>query len=168
MKFTCPERPWVNYDNVTGAQHLVTSVTALWSTDKRSSIVGKSGRLMSVSRAGAFTMTMIAVLWAATPAIACLMPTHQMTQAEHECCLKMAQQCGSSAMPSSHSCCQGHQRETAVSPVSTYAPNRPFALAIVPPMSVVLIDSALTFPISPALEAPPPDSSPGCTSVLRI
>src|SRR5437588_6160056 len=123
---------------------------------------------MRVSKAAALTMTVIAVLWAVTPAIACLVPMHQMTPAEHECCLKMAQQCGSSVMPSSHSCCQGHQRETTVAPVSTYPPNRPFGLAIVPPSSIVLVDSAVTYPISSALEAPPPDSSPGSRSVLRI
>jgi len=139
-----------------------------WPSNKRCSILSKSGRLMRVNRAGALTMTMVAVLWAVTPAIACLVPMHQMTPGEHECCRKMAQQCGSSVMPSSHACCQGHQRETAVSPVSTYPPNRPFALAIVPPSSIILVDSALTFPISPELEAPPPESSPGCRSVLRI
>jgi hypothetical protein len=113
-------------------------------------------------------MTLIAVLWAVTPAIACLMPIHQMTPAERECCLKMAQQCGSSVMPSSHSCCQRHQRDNAVSPVQTYPPNRPFALAIVPPSTIVAVDSALTSLLSPALEASPPTSSPGCTSVFRI
>jgi len=123
---------------------------------------------MHVSRAGALMMLVITVLWAATPAIACLVPMHKMTKAEHDCCMKMAQECGSSVMPSSHSCCQGHQRETAVSPVPTYPPNRPFALAVVPPSTIVPVDSALTSPLSPALEAPPPTSSPGCTSVLRI
>ena len=139
-----------------------------WPSNKRCSILSKSGRLMRVNRAGALTMTMVAVLWAVTPAIACLVPMHQMTPGEHECCRKMAQQCGSSVMPSSHSCCQGHQRETAVSPVSSYPPSRPFALTIVLPSSIVFAGSALTSPLSPALEAPPPESSPGCRSVLRI
>jgi hypothetical protein len=124
--------------------------------------------MMRVSKVGALAMTVIAVLWAVTPAIACLVPVQQMTPAEHECCRKMAQQCGSSVMPSSHSCCQGHQRETAVSPVSSYPPSRPFALTIVLPSSIVLAGSALTSPLSPVLEAPPPESSPGCRSVLRI
>ena len=101
---------------------------------------------MRVSKSGALAMTAIAVLWAVTPAIACLVQMHPMTPAEHECCLKMAQQCGSSVMPPSHSCCQGHQRDTAVSPVPTYPPKRPFAVAIVPPSSIVLVDSALNFP----------------------
>jgi hypothetical protein len=123
---------------------------------------------MRVSRAGALTMLVITVLWAATPAIACLIPMHQMTKAEHDCCMKMAQECGSSMMPSSHSCCQGHQRETAVSPASTYSPTRPFDIAIVPQLSILLVASR---PISlhvPAMEAPPPESSPGSSGVLRI
>jgi hypothetical protein len=123
---------------------------------------------MHVSRAGALMVLAITVLWAATPAIACLVPMHKMTKAEHDCCMKMPQECGSSVMPSSHSCCQGHQRDTAVSPVPTYPPNRPFALAITPASTVVPVDSALALPLSPALEAPPPTSSPGGTSGLRI
>jgi len=121
-----------------------------------------------MSKAGAQTMIVIAVLWAVTPAIACLVPMHHMTPAEHACCLKMAQQCGSSVMPSSHSCCLGHQREIAASPVSTYPPNRPFAVAIVLPSSIVLADSTLTSSLWETLEAPPPESSPGSISVLRI
>jgi hypothetical protein len=127
-----------------------------------------SSTMMRVSKAGALTMTFIAVLWAVTPAIACLVPTQQMTPSEHACCVKMAQQCGSSAMPASHSCCLGHRRDSAVSPVPSYAPNRPLALAIVPPSFILLIDFQLTSPMSEALEAPPPESSSGGISVLRI
>jgi hypothetical protein len=123
---------------------------------------------MRVSRIGALTMLVITVLWAATPAIACLVPMHQMTKAEHDCCLKMAQECGSSMMPSSHSCCQGHQRDTAVSPVGTYSPTRPFDVAIVQPISILLISSPSGSLNVPAREAPPPESSPGFSSVLRI
>lgn len=123
---------------------------------------------MHVSRSGALTMLVVTVLWAATPAIACLVPIHQMTKAEHDCCLKMAQECGSSMMPSSHSCCQGHQRETAVSPVATFSPTRPFDVAIVPQISILLVASPSISLGAPALEAPPPESSPGCSSILRI
>jgi hypothetical protein len=127
----------------------------------------KSGTLMQVSKAGALTMTLVAILWAVTPALACLIPMQQMTPAERECCRKMAQQCGSSVMQS-HSCCQGHQRDAAIGPVPTYASTRPFNVAIVPQTSIVQIVSACVSRLSPALEAPPPESSPGCTSVLRI
>lgn len=123
---------------------------------------------MRVSKVGAFTMLVITVLWAATPAIACLVPTYQMTKAEHDCCLKMAQECGSSMMPSSHSCCQGHGHNIAVSPVTTYSPTRPLDGAIVPQISILLTASQSVSLHVPALEAPPPESSPGCSSVLRI
>jgi len=113
-------------------------------------------------------MTLVAVLWAVTPALACLLPMQRMTPAERECCRKMAQQCGSSVMPSSHSCCQGHQRDTAIGPVPTYAPTRPFNVAIAPRAAIIEIDSARISPLSPTLEAPPPELSPDCTSILRI
>lgn len=123
---------------------------------------------MQVSRKGALAMLVVTVLWAVTPAIACMIPTRPMTQAEHECCKKMADQCGSSAMPSNHSCCQGHERDTAVSPVPTYSLTRPFDVAIVPQTAVRLIAGEPILPTSAALEAPPPDASPGCSSILRI
>jgi hypothetical protein len=123
---------------------------------------------MRVSRSGALTMLVVTVLWAATPAIACLVPMRPMTQSEHECCKKMAEQCGSSAMPSSHSCCQGQERDRAVSPVPTYSPTRPFAVAIGPQTAILLMATASVSTGSPALEAPPPESSPGCSSILRI
>jgi hypothetical protein len=123
---------------------------------------------MQVGRKGALAMLVVTVLWAVTPAIACMIPMRPMTRAEHECCKKMAQQCGSSAMPSSHSCCPGHERDTAVSPVPTYSRTRPFDVAIVPQTAVLLIASEPILPISAALEAPPPEASPGCSSILRI
>jgi hypothetical protein len=113
-------------------------------------------------------MLVITVLWAVTPAIACLVPMRAMTQAERDCCLKMAQECGSSMMPSSHSCCQGHRHDTAVSPVTTYSPTRPVDVAIVPQISILLVMSQSASPRVQALEAPPPESSPGCSSILRI
>jgi hypothetical protein len=123
---------------------------------------------MQVSRKGALTMLVVTVLWAVTPAIACMIPLRPMTHAEHECCKKMAQQCGSSAMPSSHSCCQGHQREGAISPVPTYSPTRPFDVAIIPQTAVLLVASEPILLASGALEAPPPEASPGFSSILRI
>ena len=123
---------------------------------------------MRVSRTGALMMLVITVLWAATPAIACLVPMHQMTKAEHDCCMKMAQECGSSMMPSSHSCCHGQRHETAVSPVTTYSPTRPFDVAIAPQVSILLIASPSVLLHVPASEASPPESSPGCSAVLRI
>ncbi len=123
---------------------------------------------MQVSRKGALTMLVATVLWAVTPAIACMIPLRPMTQAEHECCKKMAQQCGSSAMPSSHSCCQGRECERAVSPALTYSSRRPFDVTIIPETPVLLIASKPILPASAALEAPPPEASPGFSFILRV
>ena len=71
-------------------------------------------------------------------------------------------------MPSSHSCCHGRQSDTAVSPVATYAPTRPFDVAVVPQVSTLLISSPSVSLHVPALEAPPPELSPGSSSILRI
>jgi hypothetical protein len=103
-----------------------------------------------------------------SPVMACLIPGAEMTAAERECCEHMSQQCGSPAMPSSHTCCHRQQRESSVSPVPTYSPTRPSIVALVPQMAVVLIDSASISRQVPALEAPPPERSPDCSSVLRI
>ena len=123
---------------------------------------------MRVTRSGALTMLVITVLWAVTPAIACVVPMRAMTQAERDCCLKMAQECGSSLMPSSHSCCQVQRHDTAVTSLSNYSPTRSFDVAIVPQTVIPLVAKTPSFTSMTAFETPPPESSPGCSSILRI
>lgn len=48
----------------------------------------------------------LAVLFAALPLMACVVPNEAMTPAERECCKKMAGQCGDMGMAKSHPCCQ--------------------------------------------------------------
>jgi hypothetical protein len=48
----------------------------------------------------------LTVLLFSMPTLACLAPTATLTEAERECCHQMADQCGNSDMPSSHSCGQ--------------------------------------------------------------
>jgi hypothetical protein len=48
----------------------------------------------------------LAVLFAALPVMACVVPNAEMTAAERECCKKMAGQCGDMGMAKSHPCCQ--------------------------------------------------------------
>lgn len=48
----------------------------------------------------------LAVLFAALPAMACVLPDAAMTAAERECCKKMAERCGDRGMAKSHTCCQ--------------------------------------------------------------
>lgn len=123
---------------------------------------------MRVSRTGAFAMLVTVVLWAASPAVACLLPMPSMTPAEHECCQKMAHQCGSAMMPASHTCCQAQPDHTAVSPASTYSATRPFSAALVPHTAgPMMMPGVFALEIS-ALEASPPGPPSGCRSILRI
>src|SRR6202790_292232 len=48
----------------------------------------------------------LAVLFAALPVMACVVPNAAMTAAERECCKKMSGQCGDMGMAKSHPCCQ--------------------------------------------------------------
>src|ERR1700731_1756831 len=48
----------------------------------------------------------LAVLFAALPVMACVVPDAAMTAAERECCKKMAGQWGDMGMAKTHPCCQ--------------------------------------------------------------
>jgi hypothetical protein len=48
----------------------------------------------------------LALMLAALPVAACVLPGAGMTLAERECCKKMAEQCGDMGMAKSHPCCQ--------------------------------------------------------------
>ena len=122
-----------------------------------------------MNRASAFAVALIMVLWAVTPALACLLPRQEMTTAEHECCQRMAGQCGSTMMPSSHTCCQHpNERETSVSPVSKYSAPRHFTVAVLPQSVFTPINSTSISGHSLEFSAPQPEASPGRSSILRI
>src|SRR5438067_5495765 len=48
----------------------------------------------------------LALMLAALPVAACVLPGAAMTSADRECCKKMAGQCGDMGMAKSHPCCQ--------------------------------------------------------------
>jgi hypothetical protein len=153
-----------------GSRQWVTAVTARRKTKRDAYLrASRQGTLMQVSRTGALTMTLVTVLWAVTPTVACFLPMPAMSAAERECCHKMAHQCGSAVMPASHSCCQtSHQRDSVISPALTYSPARHFNMVVVPRSAFVPIHSASVSRHFLASEAPPPEPSPGCSSILRI
>ena len=67
-------------------------------------IVGaKLETLKYVCKLGIFAL---ALMLAALPVMACVLPGGAMTPAERECCKKMARQCGDMGMAKSHPCCQ--------------------------------------------------------------
>jgi hypothetical protein len=48
----------------------------------------------------------LALMLAALPVAACVLPGAAMTSAERECCKKMAEQCGDMGIAKSHPCCK--------------------------------------------------------------
>jgi hypothetical protein len=133
-------------------------------------VARKRDTLIRVTRTRAFALLAIALLWAVTPAVACVLPGATMTPAERECCHHMAEQCGSSMMPASHSCCKAQGPTNTVLPQAlTAGPIRPLTLAVIPPVASLEALTAVTvrFHLS-FLHAPPPEPSPGYNSVLRI
>ena len=117
-------------------------------------------------------VSVLAMLLAALPVMACARPGAEMTAAERECCKKMAAQCGGSGMMKSHGCCQ-----------TTVSPDKFDAMKT----SSSQIDHSLPHLCAPfvPLEAPapqqlafatniasPPHSPPGllfsATTILRI
>ena len=54
---------------------------------------------------GRLTALMFAVLWAALPQIACLVPATTTTKADDDCCEKMEGECPRSKVPSIDACC---------------------------------------------------------------
>jgi len=59
-----------------------------------------------MSLVGKLAVFALAVLFAALPVMACVVPDAAMTPAERECCKKMAERCGDMGMAKSHPCCQ--------------------------------------------------------------
>jgi hypothetical protein len=56
-----------------------------------------------VAKAG---ILILAMLLAALPVAACMLPGASMTSAERECCKKMAGRCGDTGMAKTHPCCK--------------------------------------------------------------
>jgi hypothetical protein len=56
-----------------------------------------------VAKIGVFAL---ALMLAALPVAACVLSGAGMTSAEHDCCKKIAEQCGDMGMAKSHPCCR--------------------------------------------------------------
>ncbi len=61
---------------------------------------------MSVRLVAKVGVWILAMILAALPVAACVLPGAGMTSAERECCKKMAEQCGDRGMAKSHPCCK--------------------------------------------------------------
>src|SRR6266536_2912222 len=119
-----------------------------------------------LSKASKIVAAALMLLLLGEPLVACVALGRDMNEAEHNCCLKMASMCESSAMPASHSCCKH-----ALSPqLVAMSKSRNGDLA----RSSVLISAQAapgTGPLfrssRPSSESPP-ESPPKIGTVLRI
>jgi hypothetical protein len=105
-------------------------------------------------------------VWA-SPVMACMISA-TLTEAERECCEQMAGNCGSSAMPDSHSCCN-----TTVQQLDPYLANSRFDFSYSHPAVIQVLGTDFHAPAAMA-EAQssqahsPPVSPPETISILRI
>src|SRR5262249_30070985 len=100
------------------------------------------------------------------PLAACITLGRQMTEEEHNCCLRMAGLCQSSAMPGSHSCCQ-HPVSPQVVSVAKIRSSDFDATSVVVSLVALPLPCSMTRSRAQGYESPPESSLP-TTSVLRI
>jgi len=113
-----------------------------------------------------FTVAVLVVTIFGIPAMACLTPSQPMTMAEHECCRRMAHDCGSMPGSETHSCCQiGARPRSPFVGVSHFAVERHAVVLRATPSEPAMV------PVAPAeskvnaiSHSPPPLES----MVLRI
>ncbi len=125
---------------------------------------------MKVNRIRTTVVLGAVLLWAVTPAMACLLPGFAPTPAERECCHYMAAHCGQSAMPASHTCCQTPiYPETVVVQGQANLPLKN-AIAALPanthahlPAAIAISSRCLAF-----FESPPGQAPSRSSPVLRI
>ena len=104
-------------------------------------------------------------VWA-SPVMACMI-SGTLTEAERECCEQMADNCGSSTMPDSHSCCN-----TTVQQFDPYLANSRFDFSYSHPAVVQVLETDFHAPAVLTEEQSsqahsPPASPPGTISVLK-
>ncbi len=117
---------------------------------------------MHVGKTSALLLLIVVALWAAVPALACGLPSHQ-----DDCCRQMMQDLGACNMAATQSCCQVHASESSVPVGRATPPERPLTLILVaacPGLQIPEIGRLLSSQIAAAAPPIPPNGS----FVLRI
>ena len=115
----------------------------------------------------------LALMLAALPVAACVLPGASMTSAERECCKKMAEQCGDMGMAKSHPCCKAsatpadfHALKTASSQLDHVSLVQSHALSLTPQTDVYFSLAQWSSRVS--CTHSPPGLESLATTVLRI
>ena len=114
-----------------------------------------------------FACFVIALVVLSVPILACALPGQEMSEEEQNCCLHMADECGSSQMGESHSCCNKLPQigASVLQVTNKYAPVALDAIQIAPDLQPNV--TTMVAAVLPRVNAPP-ESPPGQPSVLRI
>jgi hypothetical protein len=119
---------------------------------------------MSRLKSSVLWLMLVLVLQTMGPTLACLVPARG--SAQPACCREMAKDCGSS-MGSDQSCCRVEQSQNSTEPGAVFSLENGHELNYTPVMIAPQRDTAAAV-WQAVLSAPPPDISPGQSSVLRI
>ena len=109
---------------------------------------------------------LMAAMLFASPVLACSLPGLTMSEAEMECCQRMADHCGGAHMDESHSCCaKAPDPGTVQKAAAKYSPTIDM-LVLGLPVAQPAHSASLNTPVIDALEFS--ESPPGQNSILRI
>ena len=114
----------------------------------------------------------LALMLAALPVAACVLPGAGMTSAERECCKKMAEQCGEMGMAKSHPCCQPTGSPTDLHALKASSSQDHLSLVVLQglPISVQAVTclslAPMAFPVS--YTHSPPGLESLTNTILRI
>ena len=119
---------------------------------------------MRMGKKGAFLLPAVMVLWAVTPALACLTP-----MAHRSCCQGMVMgDCASPAMMQCGNCCRVQPTDAPLLPGSASAVDHAAVSLPSPAAAALALPPGAGQAILPVFEPPFPTGSPGAGSILRI
>jgi hypothetical protein len=116
-------------------------------------------------------VSILGLLLAALPVMACTIPGTAMTKAEHDCCKKMAEQCGRSGMGKPHGCCQTQASPNDFNALKASSSQFDHSLVDLHMLPANVQAAKLQLMFVPSISSPthsPPGLLASATTVLRI
>lgn len=163
-------RPSETLDSVENGKKILTRIAAPSDVILITAISALSVRveaeLAVLHRASNLIVVALVSALLGQPLVACVTPGEAMTAVEHDCCMKMASMCESSAMPDSHSCCK-HAVSPQIIAIAKIL-NGDIAIPAVLVSETTPILSLSRYARDFHQSNSPPESPPKFSTVLRI